>query len=82
MFVRGLPVFALLLAFGVSSASAQTQPVPSRRSRFSIGGNIRDQIDHHPMESIEVALKTSTGTRAVTAISCSMHSRTAISPLK
>jgi hypothetical protein len=66
MFVRGLPVFALLLAFGVSSASAQMQPVPSRRSRFSIGGSIRDQIDHHPMESVEVVLKTSTGTPLTT----------------
>ncbi len=62
MFSRRLPVFALLLAFGALSAGAQTQGVPTRRNRFSIGGNIRDQIDHHPLESVEVVLKVSTGT--------------------
>jgi len=55
MFVRRLPVFLLLLAVGVLPAKAQ-----SRRQIFSIGGNVLDGTDHHPMESVQVTLKSAT----------------------
>jgi len=55
MLLRRLPVFFLLLALGVLPGSAQN--APSRRAVFSIGGSIRDESDHHAMESISVTLK-------------------------
>ncbi|HXP81470.1 MAG TPA: carboxypeptidase regulatory-like domain-containing protein [Verrucomicrobiae bacterium] len=59
MLLRRLPVFFLLLALGVLPGSAQN--APSRRAVFSIGGSIRDESDHHAMESISVTLKQLTG---------------------
>jgi Tfp pilus assembly protein PilF len=56
MFFRRLPLFLFLLALGVLPVMAQ-----SRRNIFSIGGTIRDNIDHHAMESIQVTLKQLTG---------------------
>lgn len=67
MSARRLLAFLLLLGLGVLSAGAQDQQtVPTRHARFSIGGNVRDQIDHHPMESVQVVLKTSTGAQLST----------------
>ncbi len=67
MSARRLLAFLFLLGLGVSSAAAQNeQSIPTRRARFSIGGNVRDQIDHHPMESVQVVLKTSTGAQLST----------------
>jgi tetratricopeptide (TPR) repeat protein len=65
MFVRRLPVFLLLLGLGVLHGSAQTRP--NGRVAFSIGGNIRDGVDHHAMENIVVTLKTSTGVPVTTS---------------
>jgi tetratricopeptide (TPR) repeat protein len=59
MLVRRLPVFLLLLALGVLPGNAQN--APNRHAIFSIGGNIRDEIDHHGMENVLVTLKSSTG---------------------
>jgi Tfp pilus assembly protein PilF len=56
MFFRRLPLFLFLLALGVLPGMAQ-----SRRNIFSVGGTIRDNIDHHAMESIQVTLKQLTG---------------------
>ena len=62
MFIRRMPVFLLLLSLGVLPAMAQ-----SRRDIFSIGGTIRDGIDHHAMENIQVSLKQLTGPTVNTA---------------
>jgi len=56
MFFRRLPLFLLLLALGVLPGRAQ-----SRRDIFSIGGSIRDGIDHHAIEDIPVTLKQLSG---------------------
>jgi Tfp pilus assembly protein PilF len=56
MFFRRLPLFLLLLALSVLPGMAQ-----SRRDIFSIGGTIRDGIDHRAMENIQVTLKQLTG---------------------
>ncbi len=64
MFLRRLPVFLLLLALGV--LPGYTQGVPSRRSRYSIGGTIRDESTHRGLENVLVALKDATGTPITT----------------
>jgi tetratricopeptide (TPR) repeat protein len=56
MFFRRLPLFLLLLALSVLPGMAQ-----SRRDIFSIGGTIRDNIDQHAMENIQLTLKQLTG---------------------
>jgi len=56
MLLRRLPFLFLLLALGVLPGNAQ-----SRRSVFSIGGNIHDANDHHAMENVQVTLKQLTG---------------------
>jgi tetratricopeptide (TPR) repeat protein len=56
MIFRRLPLFLLLLALGVLPGKAQ-----SRRDIFSIGGTIRDSIDQHAMENIQVTVKQLTG---------------------
>jgi len=56
MWLRRLPLFLLLLALSVLPGMAQ-----SRRDIFSIGGTIRDNIDQHAMENIQVTLKQLTG---------------------
>lgn len=67
MSARRLLAFLFLLGLGVSPVVAQNeQSIPTRRARFSIGGNVRDQIDHHPMESVQVVLRTSTGAQLST----------------
>ena len=55
MLLRRLP-FLFLLFVGVLPGNAQ-----SRRSVFSIGGNIHDANDHHAMENVQVTLKQLTG---------------------
>ncbi len=62
MFLRRLPVFLLLLALSALPGEAQ-----SRRDIFSIGGTIRDGIDHRAMENIQVSLKQLTGPTVNTA---------------
>jgi tetratricopeptide (TPR) repeat protein len=62
MSFRRLSGFLFLLILGVLPANAQEgQGVPTRRARFSIGGNVRDETDHRGMENIQVTLKSSTG---------------------
>ena len=51
MFLRRLPLFLLVLNLGLLPAKAQ-----SRRDIFSIGGSIRDGIDQHAMDNIQVSL--------------------------
>jgi len=55
MFLRRLPVFFLLLALGALPGQAQVQQ-PRRRSVYSIGGSIRDDISHRALENILVTL--------------------------
>jgi hypothetical protein len=56
MFLRRLPLFLFVLSLGVLPGKGQ-----SRRDVFSIGGSIRDGIDHHAMDNIQVSLKQLTG---------------------
>ncbi len=63
MSLRRLPVFLLLLALGASPGFARQQG-PQQRGRhsvFSIGGNLRDSIDHRALENFLVTLKLLTG---------------------
>jgi tetratricopeptide (TPR) repeat protein len=62
MFLRRLPLFLLLLTLGVLPGKGQ-----SRRNIFSIGGSIRDGVDHHAMDNIQVSLKQLTGPTVNTA---------------
>jgi tetratricopeptide (TPR) repeat protein len=67
MSARRSLAFLFLFSLGVLSAAAQDQQtVPTRRAHYSIGGTVRDQIDHQPMESIQVVLKSSTGAQLST----------------
>lgn len=59
MLVRRLPVLLFLVALGVLNANAQS--VPTRHNRFTIAGNVRDEVNHQAIENIPVSLKTSTG---------------------
>src|ERR1700688_4796963 len=62
MFFRRLPLFLLLLALSVLPGMAQ-----SHRDIFSIGGTIRDNIDQHAMENVQLTLKQLTGPTVGTA---------------
>jgi tetratricopeptide (TPR) repeat protein len=64
-----LPILVLLLARGLfpATAQAQSQGQPHRRSVFSIGGNVRDDVSHRALENILVSLKLLTGPTANTA---------------
>lgn len=62
MFFRRFPIFLLVLGLSAMPGKAQ-----SRRAVFSIGGSIRDNTDHHAMESILVTLKQLTGGTVNTA---------------
>jgi tetratricopeptide (TPR) repeat protein len=64
MFLRRLPLLLLLLALGVVPGNAQNSP--GRRSIFSIGGSVRDNVSHRAMESIQVVLKAASGIPANT----------------
>ncbi len=66
MQLRRLPVFLIILAFGVLPGKAQNTP-PSRHAVFSIGGSLRDDGDHRPLENILVTLKILTGSTVNTA---------------
>ena len=63
-----LPVFVLLLALFAAPARSQNSPQaqPHRRSVFSIGGNVRDDVNHRALENILVTLKLLTGPTANT----------------
>jgi len=56
MFLRRLPPFLLLMALGVLPVGAQT-----RHKVFSIGGSVRDNVNHRALENILVTLKQLTG---------------------
>jgi len=58
--------FFLLLALGALPGQAQVQQ-PRRRSVYSIGGSIRDDISHRALENILVTLKQLTGATVNTA---------------
>jgi tetratricopeptide (TPR) repeat protein len=60
------PVFVLVLALGLAPAPGRTQSQgqPHRRSVFSIGGNVRDDVNHRALENILVSLKLLTGPTA------------------
>jgi tetratricopeptide (TPR) repeat protein len=66
MFLRRLPVLVLLLALGVLPGNAQVQQ-SRRRSVYSIGGNLRDDVSHRSLENILVTLKQLTGATVNTA---------------
>jgi Tfp pilus assembly protein PilF len=51
-----LPLLLFLTALIALPGNAQ-----SRREIFSIGGSVRDAVDHHGMENIQVSLKAPTG---------------------
>lgn len=40
---------------------AGAQNVPTRHNRFSIAGNVHDEVSHQPIENIQVSLKSATG---------------------
>src|SRR5579863_962944 len=58
-----LPVLVSLLALVAAPARSQNSPQaePHRRSVFSIGGNVRDDVNHRALENILVSLKLLTG---------------------
>jgi tetratricopeptide (TPR) repeat protein len=66
MVLRRLPVFLLLLALGALPGNAQSQQ-QRRHGNFSIGGSLRDSVDHHGMENVLVTLKLLTGPTVNTA---------------
>jgi tetratricopeptide (TPR) repeat protein len=66
MFLRHLPVLVLLLALGVLPGNAQVQQ-SHRRSVYSIGGSLRDDVSHRSLENILVTLKQLTGATVNTA---------------
>jgi Tfp pilus assembly protein PilF len=51
-----LPTLLFLTALIALPGNAQ-----SRREIFSIGGNVRDAVDHHDIENVQVTLKTPRG---------------------
>ena len=59
MFLRRWPLLLFLLALGVLPVNAQN--TPNRRAIFSIGGSVRDNINHRALESIQVILKAASG---------------------
>jgi tetratricopeptide (TPR) repeat protein len=65
MFLRRLPLFLFMVALGVLPGNAQNtqerQNTPSRRARYIISGNVRDDGSHRVMENILVSLKQLTG---------------------
>jgi tetratricopeptide (TPR) repeat protein len=65
MFLRRLPLLVFLLALsvlpGIAQITQDKQNTPTRRARFSIGGNIRDEISNQAMENVPVTLKLITG---------------------
>ena len=65
MFFRRLPLLLLVLSLGTLPVIAQN--APRGRAVFSIGGNVRDNTDHHGIEGIEVVLKGTTGTPIASA---------------
>ncbi len=68
MFFRRFPGILLLIALGVLPGYAQnSQNIPNRHAFFSIGGSVRDEIDHHDMENVLVTLKALTGSTVNTA---------------
>jgi tetratricopeptide (TPR) repeat protein len=69
MSLRHLPVSLLLLALLLFPANAQgqQQQQPHRRSVYSIGGSLRDDVNHHALENILVTLKQLTGPTVNTA---------------
>jgi tetratricopeptide (TPR) repeat protein len=58
-------IFLVLLISGVLPGIAQN--TPNRHAVFSIGGSVRDGIDHHAIESTLVTLKSMTGIPVATA---------------
>lgn len=62
MLVRRLPVLLLLSVACAAASRAQT-----RRTIFSLGGNVRDDISHRALENIPVTLKQPTGSIINTA---------------
>ena len=66
MFLRHWPVLVLLLGLGVLPGNAQVQQ-SHRRSVYSIGGSLRDDVSHRSLENILVTLKQLTGATVNTA---------------
>jgi tetratricopeptide (TPR) repeat protein len=66
-----LPACFFLLALGVLPGLAQNSPgvpnAPNRHAMFSIGGTVRDDTDHHTIDSVLVTLKLITGPTVNTA---------------
>jgi tetratricopeptide (TPR) repeat protein len=60
MFFHRLPAFLFLLAVCALPGIAQIQQ-PHRRSVYSIGGSVRDDVSHRALENILVSLKQLTG---------------------
>ena len=56
MLLRRLPIFILI--FGLAAFPGKAQ---SRHHSLSVGGNIRDSVDHRALENIQVNLKQPTG---------------------
>jgi Tfp pilus assembly protein PilF len=56
MFFYRLPVLLFFTALIALPGNAQ-----SRREIFSIGGSVRDAVDHHAMENVQVTLRAPTG---------------------
>jgi tetratricopeptide (TPR) repeat protein len=66
MFFHRLPAFLFLLALCALPGIAQIQQ-PHRRSVYSIGGSVRDDVSHRALENILVSLKQLTGATINTA---------------
>src|SRR5580704_5313220 len=66
MFFHRLPAFLFLLALCALPGIAQIQQ-PHRRSVYSIGGSLRDDVSHRSLENILVTLKQLTGATVNTA---------------
>src|ERR1700692_2906699 len=66
MFLRHWPVLVSLLALGVLPGNAQVQQ-SHRRSVYSIGGSLRDDVSHRSLENVLVTLKQLTGATVNTA---------------
>jgi len=60
MFFHRLPAFLFLLALCALPGIAQNQQ-PRRRSVYSIGGSVREDVSHLALENILVSLKQLTG---------------------
>jgi tetratricopeptide (TPR) repeat protein len=71
MSFRHLPVLLLLLAavFFPASAQGQQSQQSHRRSIYSIGGTLRDDVNHRALENFLVTLKQLTGATVGTAFS-------------